>query len=127
MKLAIPAQGQTKDALVDRRFGRASHFIVVDPSTQEVRVLPNPACDLPHGAGTAAARLLADEGVGAVLVGDIGPKPVAALRAAGIKIYGGISGTVSDAVYDYLAGRLTLLDSPTVEGNPRQGQGRGGV
>jgi len=67
-----------------------------------------------QGAGTRAAQTLGSKDVDVLLVGNIGPNPLVALRTAGIKIYTGISGTVADSVYAFLAGRLAEVSDATV-------------
>jgi len=127
MRIAVAAQGPGLDSPVDQRFGRCPYFVITDPSTREVEALPNEAAGALQGAGTRAAQALGSKDVDVVLVGEIGPNPLAALRAAGLKVYTGISGTVADAVYEYLSGRLTEVAQATVPTHTGiQGGGRRG-
>lgn len=123
MKIAICSQGPSMDSQVDPRFGRCACFVLVDSETGEWEGIQNPNAQAGGGAGIQAAQLLANRGVGAVLVGNIGPNAMAALNAAGIKVYAGISGTVADTLERYRQGKLILSSDPTVR--PHFGLGRG--
>lgn len=114
MKIAVTAQGPDVGSAVDERFGRCPYFVLTDPSTKEYEAVPNEAAGAMHGAGTRAAQALGSRGIDVLLVGNIGPNPLVALRAAGIKVYTGIAGTVSDSVYAFLSGRLTEVSEATV-------------
>lgn len=120
MKVAISSRGLNLDSPVDDRFGRCPYFVLVDPSTNSHEAVPNPYAGAAQGAGTRTAQLLVDKGVDVVLVGNIGPNPTAALRAAGIKVHSGIRGKVSDALYDYLAGRLPEVTTNHMAGGHKQ-------
>ena len=53
------------------------------------------------------ARLIAAQGVQAVLTGHYGPSAYRALHAAGVRVYTGVAeGTVQDAVKQFQAGLL---------------------
>jgi predicted Fe-Mo cluster-binding NifX family protein len=108
MIIAVTAQGETLESPVDPRFGRASAFVVLDTETGAVRALDNrEAGSSGHGAGIQTARLMADQGVHAVVTGHCGPNAFRALRAAGIHVFTGITqGTVGDAVQQLQTGRL---------------------
>lgn len=94
MKICITASGHGMDARVDERFGRAPFFVIVDPETLQHETIANPAMDAEQGAGIAAAQGIAKQGVNAVLTGFVGPKAYAALQAAGITIYDGLSASM---------------------------------
>jgi len=108
MVIAVTANGADLEAPVDPRFGRAAAFVVVDTDTGAVRALDNREASLAgHGAGIQAARLMADQKVHAVLTGHCGPNAWRALRAAGVRVYTGVTeGTVQDAVKAFQAGHL---------------------
>ena len=60
-----------------------------------------------NGTGHGAlATLLADLGVDTLICGGIGGGAQAALAQAGIKLYGGVSGSADGAVKDLLSGNL---------------------
>ncbi len=116
MKLAICAQGEDLTSPVDQRFGRCPYFVILDSDSGEIiKSIPNSGALASGGAGTQTARLLFSEKVEAVLVGNVGPNAVTALKAAGIKIYSGIAGTVEETFNRLSQGKLTLVSDATVD------------
>ena len=118
MKIAISAQSDKIDSLIDPRFGRAKYFIVADTESGEFSVHDNAVnLNAAQGAGIQAAKNVADIGVGAVVTGNVGPKAFATLTAAGVVVYTGFSGTVRDALRALNSGALTVTERPNVEGH----------
>ena len=127
MKVAIPTSGDDLSGTVEPRFGRCPRFIVVDTETMEFEVVSNTAVSSAHGAGIAAAQLVASMGAKAVLTGNVGPKAYSALSASGIKIVTGVSGAVGDAIKRFSSGDYQSTGGPTVGGHfGTGGRGRGG-
>jgi predicted Fe-Mo cluster-binding NifX family protein len=87
--LAVPSEGEGgTEAQRAEHFGRCDCFTVVEIDgghVKGVRVVANP----PHGSDgcLGPVRLLASSGVTALVVGGIGARPLAGLRAAGIAVY----------------------------------------
>ena len=125
MKVVVTTSGDDLSGPVEPRFGRCPRFIVVDTETMEFEVVPNTAVGSAHGAGIAAAQLVASKGVKAVLTGNVGPKAYSALSASGIEIVTGVSGAVGDAVKRFSSGGYQSTREPTVGGHFGTG-GRGG-
>ena len=94
MKVAISSTGRPLDSEVDRRFGRAAFFVVVDSKTMEYEALDNANAAAAGGAGIGSAKTVVDSGAEAVLTGNCGPNAERVLRAAGVKLYTGVTGTV---------------------------------
>ena len=115
MKIAITSQGTDLNAEVDFRFGRCQYFIIYDTETDNLESLENPGISAGGGAGIQTAQTISDKGVEAVLTGNVGPNAFQTLSAAGIKIYAGISGKVSEVVEQFKSGSLKLYEAPTVE------------
>lgn len=116
MKLAVCAQGEGLEAQVDQRFGRCPCFVIVDAETGEpVKSIPNSGMSAAGGAGPQSARQLSQEGVEAVALGHVGPNAAAALKAAGVAIYGGVSGTVRQTWQLFSEGKLPVIDDATVD------------
>jgi predicted Fe-Mo cluster-binding NifX family protein len=106
------------DSVVDPRFGRAKHFLLVDTETMLTTAHDNAQnLGAPQGAGIQAAQAVYNLGAGAVITGNVGPKAFTTLRAAGIAVYVGASGTAREAVEQFQANRLQLADSANVEGH----------
>jgi predicted Fe-Mo cluster-binding NifX family protein len=118
MKIVVTSQGATLDSPVDARFGRAPRFLLVDADTLQAEAHDNAQnLNAPQGAGIQAAQAVYHLGAAAVITGNVGPKAFATLKAAGIAVYLGASGTCREAVEQFQKGRLRLADSANVEGH----------
>lgn len=115
MKIAITSTGQTLDSQVDQRFGRAVCFVIIDTETMDFSAIENSNVAAASGAGISSAKAVIDAGALAVLTGNCGPNAERTLSAAGIKLYIGVTGTVSEAVELFKSGKLTEADGPNVQ------------
>lgn len=116
MKICITSQGQKLNSLVDPRFGRAKFFVVLDTETDEYTSMDNSQnLNAAQGAGIQAAKNAIDLDVTAVVTGNIGPKAFATLNAGDVEAYTGASGTVSDALEQFKAGKLQQADGANVK------------
>ncbi len=127
MKLCITCAGKDKEAAIDTAFGRAPYFFIIDTNTNSEEIVANSAVDQDHGAGIAAAQLLADRGVDAVLTGQVGPNTFAALQAAGIKLFVGASSgdTVNQALAKFKTDHYQEANNPSTAPHCGPGPGRG--
>lgn len=100
-KICITAQGNDLESEVDLSFGRAQHFIIVDPNTMEFEVLENPHVESAQGAGIQTAQLISSKKVAVVLTGSCGPNAQRVLHSAGVKVITGIQGRVQDVLSRY--------------------------
>jgi predicted Fe-Mo cluster-binding NifX family protein len=118
MKIVVTSQGENLNSPVDPRFGRGQWFLVLDTESGEYRSVDNAQnLNLAQGAGIQAAQNVSGLGAEAVLTGHCGPKAFRALSAAGIKVYVGAQGTVSETVERFKSGELALADGPDVAGH----------
>jgi predicted Fe-Mo cluster-binding NifX family protein len=119
MNVAISAQGNDIEALVDPRFGRAPWFIVADTGSGAWYALDNAAnVQASGGAGVQAGSRVATEGVAAVVTGNVGPNAQKVLAAAGIAVHQAGNGTtVKDALAAFVRGELPAVQGPTVSGH----------
>jgi len=118
MKVAVTAQGPQLTSAVDPRFGRARCFVVVDTETGQWSAADNAQnLNAAQGAGIQAGRTVVGLGVEAVISGHVGPKAFATLRAGGVAVYTGATGTVAAAVEQFKAGKLDKADGADVEGH----------
>ena len=116
MKLAVCAQSEGLEAQVDQRFGRCPYFVILDSETgAPVKSAPNSGAAAAGGAGPQSARQLSGEGVEAVAVGHVGPNAADALKAAGITVYGGVTGTVQQTWELFRDGKLPVIGQATVD------------
>ncbi|HAI87022.1 MAG TPA: dinitrogenase iron-molybdenum cofactor biosynthesis protein [Firmicutes bacterium] len=122
MRIAVTAQGVDLDSAMDPRFGRCRNFIIVDPESDKFDAFSNESVTASGGAGTQSAQFLANQGVDAVVTGNIGPNASRALEAAGIKVYTMAGGTVRDALQAYRAGKISTVTGATVDSH--HGMGR---
>jgi predicted Fe-Mo cluster-binding NifX family protein len=121
MKILLTTTSAGIDSPVDPRFGRAGHFLVVDPETLEWQVLPNPGATASGGAGVQAAQFAADKACDAVISGDFGPNAFNVLKEAGIAMYTyGSCRTVHEAIQRFMSGQMETLAVPT--GSSRKGK-----
>ena len=104
MKIAVSAMGGSLSALVSEQFGRCAYFLIVDSEDMKFEPLSNPASGMSGGAGPEAVRTIAAKGAEIVLTGRVGPNAENALKAAGIRVVAGVSGskTVRQAVEEHL-------------------------
>jgi predicted Fe-Mo cluster-binding NifX family protein len=101
MKIAFSAYGNSWREQVDIRFGRARGFFIVDTITNETSYLDNTKnLKAAQGAGTSAAQAVVDAGIKELITGKVGPKAGSVLKAAGIKVWGGIGYTSIEDAYD---------------------------
>jgi predicted Fe-Mo cluster-binding NifX family protein len=132
MKLCITAAGNSLSAPVDSAFGRAPWFMLIDTESGAAEAAANSSADAAQGAGIAAAQLMTEHNVDAVLTGRLGPKAQAALAAAGIAMHEGLGRcTVSEALEQFHAGHYPAAGAAVSAAAPVQaaagqgGQGRG--
>jgi predicted Fe-Mo cluster-binding NifX family protein len=112
MKVAISAEGPSLDSRIDPRFGRCPFLLVVDTETLTVEPLENTSRAAPGGAGIQAAELLAGRAISHVLTGSCGPNAQTALKAAGIAIVSGCTGTAREVIARFDAGEASASDGP---------------
>ena len=124
MKIVVTSSGNTLESPIDPRFGRCQFFIFVDPESMEFESTENEAVMASGGAGPQAAQFVANKGAEAVLTGNVGPNAVSALKAAGIKIYVGSTGTVKETVSLFKNGQLQEVGEATVASHSGIGGGR---
>jgi predicted Fe-Mo cluster-binding NifX family protein len=111
VKLALSSSGETLDAPLDPRFGRAPRFLVFDTDTNAIDLVDNRAgLEAAQGAGTQAAEKLAQLGVRGVVTGHCGPKALRVLVQAGIEVYDCDAPTVAEAIEAYRAGKLARTE-----------------
>ena len=115
MKIAITTSGDSLEAAVDPRFGRAKAFIIYDTDSGEWSVLDNAQnVNAAQGAGVQSGMTVVNAGVGAVITGNCGPRGYATLAAADIKVCTGATGTVREAIERFKAGELKPADGSNV-------------
>jgi predicted Fe-Mo cluster-binding NifX family protein len=104
MKIAITAQGENMESMIDQRFGRCRNFIIVEDGKM-TRYVANEGAIQGHGAGIRAAEQVGELGAEAVITGELGPKATDVLGRLGIPAYHA-SGDIKTAVEQFSEGNL---------------------
>ncbi len=133
MRIAVPADGSGLEAPVAAHFGRCAALVVVDVEDNEIAGFHT--VENPYAAGHAPGQmpaLVREQGASVIIAGGMGPRAVGFFEQFGIDVATGATGTVRDAVRDYLAGRLSGAqpcheggDCSDHEHRHGPGQGRG--
>jgi predicted Fe-Mo cluster-binding NifX family protein len=114
MKVAVTAVSDNVTSEIDPRFGRARYLVLVDTDSGAAAVHDNSAAlNAAHGAGVLAAQTVIDHRAEAVITGNVGPKALQALRAAGVQVYLTYVGTVESTVQRLMQGRLQPTTGPS--------------
>jgi predicted Fe-Mo cluster-binding NifX family protein len=121
MKLAVSSSGTDLDSSIDPRFGRCSHFVIVETDDMSYDAFENENAALGGGAGIQSAQFVVSKGAGAVLTGRCGPKAEQALSAAAVELFTDQTGTVRDSIERYKKGKLAGMSHG--EGTPEQDPG----
>ena len=118
MKIAISSQGNGLNSQMDPRFGRAKSFVIYDTETKNYQDVSNTQnLQATQGAGIQAAKTVIDSGAEILITGNVGPKAFSTLNSAGVKIFIGESGTVSNMINNYINNELKMTDGANVEGH----------
>jgi len=97
------------EALVSAHFGRCPYYTLVevqDGQVKQVRWVENPFYNQ-HGAPGEAPNFINQQGADVIIAGGMGPRAIQFFQELGIKTVTGATGTVAEAVEDYLSGKLT--------------------
>lgn len=109
MKVVIPVESKSQDAVVYPSFGRTPLFALIDTDGGTHEFLDNAAAASQGGAGIKAAQKLVDSGATALITYRCGENAAQVLSAAGVKIYKAQDGTVKDNIAAFKDGKLPLL------------------
>jgi predicted Fe-Mo cluster-binding NifX family protein len=120
MKIAVTSYDKDITGKIDRSFGRAKWFVVVDTENDTVEAHSNEQnVNAVQGAGIQAAQNISNLGVDVILTGNVGPNAFRTLSAASIKIFvvGKDVETAEEAIAEWKAGRLQEVNEATIEGH----------
>lgn len=123
MKIGVPSTGRDIDSAVDQRLGRCPYFLIVDAESMNYEVILNESATAVGGTGVHTAQMLARAGVDVVISSNAGPNAFQILKAAGIKVFTGASGTVREAIEMYKNGKLKEMDEANVGSHAGMGSG----
>ncbi len=119
MKIAITSYGKDLSSRIDRSFGRAKWFILIDAETGAFEAHSNEQnVNASQGAGIQAAQNVVHLGAEVILTGNVGPNAFRALNAASIGIFIVKEDiTVEQALSDWKEGKLQETTQSTIEGH----------
>ncbi len=100
MKIAVTYE----DGQVFQHFGHTEQFMLYEAEDGEIK--NRTLLDTNGNGHGALAGFLAQNGAEVLICGGIGGGAQMALREAGIRLFGGVSGSADEAVKAFLAGTL---------------------
>lgn len=112
MRVLLSAEGAELDSPLGVNFARSPYYVVVDVDTLAHTAMANPWATARGGAGFEAAKMMAGQGVQAVITGMIGPNAFVALQDAGVPVFAAPPGSLRAAVQAYRAAHLRPLAGP---------------
>lgn len=125
MKIAFPSAGKELSSMVDGRFGRAIHYVIVDSDSGKIiSVIANTAVNASGGAGIEASQLLINEKIDIVVAMNVGPNAFRALQGANIELFMAITGTIQENFIKYKGNELSSVSAPS-RGSRGSGRGMG--
>lgn len=74
MKTAIAAQNSSPETLIDKHFGKCSHFHIYDDISHTTEITENPAQGIKGCKGNVIVDVLISKNVKRVIAGDFGTK-----------------------------------------------------
>jgi predicted Fe-Mo cluster-binding NifX family protein len=120
MKIAFTTTGDSLEAPLDSRFGRAPKFLIYDVENDTFEVIDNQEnVNAAQGAGIQAAEMVARSGAKSLVTGHCGPNAFRVLSTAGITVYNTNAATVATALEAFRAGKLEPSKSADVGGHWR--------
>lgn len=119
MKIAVAFE----NGQVYQHFGHTSQFQMYE--VEDGRAVRKTLLDTEGSGHGALAGFLKEAGADAVICGGIGAGAQAALAGAGIKLYGGVSGSCDEAVSALLEGTLVWNADATCSHHGGQHHGEG--
>lgn len=108
MRIAISAEDpRGLESMAAQHFGRCPYYILVDiedNTITDIRTLPNPY--LQNHTPGAVPGFIHEQGAAVMLTGGMGRRAIAFFEQYGIEAFTGVSGTVRQALEQYLGGEL---------------------
>jgi len=111
MCIAVPSElPGGLEAKLDGHFGHCKAFTLATVKGGEISETRVVANGHDHGGCGAVPAMLKSEGVDAVIVGGIGGRPLELLRAQGIGVYVGQTGSVREVIERFVKQDLLIFD-----------------
>ncbi len=101
MKIAISSMGENLNSHIDRRFERCPYFIIIDTETKNFESVPNSGSVRKDGTSSSALNIVLNNGVDAVITGDMRQGAYQILSEANKKIITGVAGEIKKIVEEF--------------------------
>jgi len=124
-KVALSSEGKNLSSKIAPLFDRSPYFIIVGLGS--FQVFKNPNVNDSKDVGIQSAQFVVDKGAGSVITNNISLEAMKELCKLNVKVYSGVSGTVSQALEWYMDERLTettLGTDKSVSGSHDEGEGK---
>jgi predicted Fe-Mo cluster-binding NifX family protein len=125
-KIGISSNGKDLDSMVSPALGICPYLCIVEWDNNKInsyKTIPNPSVSA-GCTGINAAQELVNEGIEALLTGNIGAGSFNYLNRQGIDVYQVQTyGKVEDVVLEFFDNKLSLINNSN---SPGRGQGSGG-
>jgi len=106
VRICVPSMGTAGlNEYISQHFGRSPTFTIVDTESGEIEVVANNSSHM--GGNGLPVDALRGKCVQVVIAGGLGPKAISAFQQLGIRVFVGATGTVRDAIDDWMNGFLT--------------------
>ena len=76
---AISSTGKTEKSTLDLRFGKCENVVIFDSGNNRLNIIENPYKNL-ENSGVRLVKFLKDQGVDAIITGEVGPKVSSSLE-----------------------------------------------
>lgn len=98
MLIGIPCNIKDLNSAVGESFGRSNYYLIYDTENNNSNFVINHASNSQGGAGVKAAQVIVDYKVDALITPQLGENAAIVLKAADIKIYKSILGTLIENI-----------------------------
>ena len=118
MKIAVPTNGDNLDSEINKSFGRAKRFLIIDFDTLAYDVVENTQnMQSSQGAGIQSANSAVKAGADALITMNCGPKAYRVLMESGVRVFAGIDGTIMKNIEKFKSNSLDAMTDANVEGH----------
>jgi predicted Fe-Mo cluster-binding NifX family protein len=132
-KIVIPSMSPGGiHAAFEWRFGRCSHFTIIEKDDSgkviQVTVINNDAVNAMGGAGIAAAQTVGNQKPTDIIVGNLGPNAIGALKTIGANLFqvgNNQVNTVKDVLELFEQGKVQPVSGANVKSHSGMGSGQG--
>ena len=121
MKVLLVTKGESLDSLIDKRFGHGEYVIIFETETGEYKSYKN----LVDGEPQYGLGFFLNEGIDAVVVGNIGPNSFEHLKEENIPVYIARRISAKEALEKIASGDLQPIKEPTMKNSVHEGHGIG--